>query len=103
MLFQTSGDILHLVLAACIAVLTFFLCWALYYFISSVQRIHRVIKKVEAGVDKAEQLMDMIKDKVHNSASYVMMAGEIIKKVSELAKNRYEKKSEEKKSGKRKK
>lgn len=88
---------MHLVLSVSIAVLTFFLCWALYYFISSVQRIHRLLKKIEMGVDKAEELMEMIKEKVHNSASYVMMAGEIIKKVSEIAKNKYEKKTAAKK------
>lgn len=103
MLFQTSGDILHLVLAVCIAVLTFFLCFALYYLISSIQRIHRVVKKVEAGVDKAQELMDLIKQKVHNSASYIMMATEIIKKVTEIAKDRYTRKSEERKTAKKKK
>jgi len=103
MLLQTSGDVLHLILALCIAILTFFLCWALYYFISSVQRIHRVLKKIETGVDKAEALIDLIKSKVHSGASYFMMASEIIKKVSELAKNRYAKKTEEKKTGKKKK
>jgi hypothetical protein len=82
-MFSTSIDILNLVLAICVAVLTFFLCWAIYYFVASVQRINRITKRIEAGVIKAEEVVNMAKDKLKNSSAYFMVLGEIAKKAME--------------------
>lgn len=82
-MFTTSIDILNLVLAICVAVLTFFLCWAIYYFVASVQRINRITKRIEAGVIKAEEVVNMAKEKLKNSSAYFMVLGEIAKKAME--------------------
>lgn len=89
-MFATSHDILNWVLAASSGVLVFFLCWALYYFIVSAQRIYRLIKQVETGVTKAENLMDLIKEKISSSASYLAIFGELLKRGMEFAKDRRE-------------
>jgi len=83
-MFTTSIDVLNLVLAVCVAVLTFFLCWAIYYFIASVQRINRITKRIEGGVAKAEELVNIAKDKLKNSSAYFMILGEIAKKAMEF-------------------
>jgi len=90
-MFETSRDILNWVLAASSGVLVFFLCWALYYFIASAQRIYRLIKQVETGVTKAENLMDLIKEKISSSASYLAIFGELLKRGMEFAKDRKQK------------
>lgn len=87
-MFETSRDILNWVLAASAGALAFFLCWSLYYFIASAQRIFRLIKNVEQGVAKAEALLDLIKDKISGSASYLMILGEILKRGVEFAKSK---------------
>ena len=87
-MFETSTDILNWVLAISALTLTFFLCWALYYFIASAQRIFRLIKHIEQSIEKAEALLDLIKEKVNNSASYLMILGELLKKGIEFAKER---------------
>lgn len=79
-MFSTSLDILNLVLSVSIAALTFFLCWALYYFIVSVQKIHQVVKRVETGVARAEEIINIAKDKLKNSSAYFMILAEIAKK-----------------------
>lgn len=83
-MFSTSNDILNLVLAVCLFLLTFFLCWAIYYFVASVQKIHKLIKKVELGVVKAEEIIGIAKDKLKNSATYFMILGEIAKRALEF-------------------
>src|SRR5680860_534550 len=90
-MFETSRDILNWVLAASSGVLVFFLCWALYYFIASAQRIYRLIKQVETGVTKAENLIDLIKEKISSSASYLAIFGELLKRGMEFAKDRKQK------------
>jgi hypothetical protein len=93
-MFATSHDILNWVLAASSGVLVFFLCWSLYYFIASAKRIYRLIKQVEKGVDKAESLMDLIREKISSSASYLNVLGELLKRGMEFAKERKSRKDE---------
>ncbi|MCF7860207.1 hypothetical protein K9M09_01130 [Patescibacteria group bacterium] len=90
-MFETSGDILNWILAVSSGVLVFFLCWALYYFIASAQRIYRLIKQVETGVSKAENLIDLIRDKISSSTSYLAIFGELLKRGMEFAKDRRQK------------
>ncbi|MFA5886866.1 MAG: hypothetical protein WC863_03795 [Patescibacteria group bacterium] len=92
-MFTTSSDVLNLVLSVCLVALTFFLCWAIYYFVASVQRIFRLVKRIEAGVTKAEEILDIAKDKLKNSAAYFMILGEIAKKAMEFVKEKREKKT----------
>lgn len=92
-MFSTSNDILNLVLSVCLLSLSFFLCWAIYYFVVSVQRIHKLIKRVENGMAKAEEIIDIAKDKLKNSATYFMVLGEIAKKAMEFVQEKKEKKT----------
>lgn len=92
-MFSTSNDILNLVLSVCLLSLSFFLCWAIYYFVVSVQRIHRLIKRIENGMAKAEEIIDIAKDKLKNSATYFMVLGEIAKKAMEFVQEKKEKKT----------
>lgn len=97
-MFSTSIDILNLVLAVCIICLSFFLCWAIYYFVVSAQMIHRLIKRVEFGVAKVEDVIETAQDKLRNSSAYFMILAEIAKKAMEFVK---EKRAEKKTSKKR--
>lgn len=87
-MFESSKDILNLVAAISIASLAFFLCWALYYIITSARSSVRVIRKVEQGVDKAESLIDLVKEKLSSSASYLMILSNLVKKGIEIFENR---------------
>lgn len=87
-MFESSRDILNLVAAISIAALAFFLCWALYYIISTVRHSFKVVKKVEQGVDKAESLIDLVKEKIFSSASYLMIISNLVKKGVEIFENR---------------
>jgi low affinity Fe/Cu permease len=87
-MLSTSADILNLVLALSVAVLTFFLSLALYYFISSAQRIHRVIKQVEGGVTKAEEVITLVREKIKNGSAYLMVLAEVAKQAVEFAKKK---------------
>lgn len=95
-MFSTSGDILNLVLAICIALLTFFLCWAIYYFIAGVQRINRITKKVEEGLIKIDEVVTLVKEKIKTGSAYFMLFTEIAKQAIEFVKNKDWAKNKEK-------
>ncbi|MFA7377386.1 MAG: hypothetical protein WCZ15_01080 [Patescibacteria group bacterium] len=102
-MFSTSGDILNLVLAVCITVLTVFLVMALYYVVSGVRKAFRLIDRIESGVSKAEELLTLVRDKVKSSSAYVMLFTEAAKQVIKIAKDNewlYRTKKKEKKQKK---
>lgn len=101
-MFSTSGDILNLVLALCIVALTTFLCITLAYLISSLRKTHRVIKMVEGGVSKAEEVINIARDKIKSGGAYLMIFGELAKRAMDyFTEKQSERKSENK--GKKKK
>lgn len=87
-MLSSSSDILNLILALCIAILTVFLSLALYYFISSAKKINSLIKQVESGVSKAEEVVNLVRDKIRNGSAYLMVLAEVAKQAVEFAKNR---------------
>ncbi len=99
-MFSTSTDILNLVLAICIIALTVFLCISLFYLISSIRKTHRVIKMVEGGVYKVEELINIIRDKIRGGGAYLMILGEVAKRAMDYFS---EKKSEGKEKSKKRK
>lgn len=87
-MLESSKDILNLVAAISIATLVFFLCWALYYIISTARSGFKVVRKVERGVDKAESLIDLVKEKISSSASYFMILSNLVQKGIDIFENR---------------
>ncbi|MDD2257955.1 hypothetical protein EOL72_01080 [Candidatus Falkowbacteria bacterium] len=81
-MFETSGDILNLVLMVCIAVLTFFICWALYYVIATVSKAKRLVDKADRIINNAEGLLSTVKSTLSDSGLYLkffnLMAGQIL-------------------------
>lgn len=87
-----SRDILNLVLSVCLLALTFFLCWGIYYFIASIQKIYKLINRIEAGVSKVEEILEIAREKLRNSPAYFMILGEIAKKAMAFVQEKREKK-----------
>jgi len=87
-MFSTSGDILNIVLAVCVVIITLFLSIAIYYLISSIQKIHKVVRRVESGVLKAEEVISLVREKIKNGSAYLMIMAEIAKQALEFAKKK---------------
>jgi len=98
-MFNTSRDILNLVLAISIAGLSVFICWSLFYLIASLRSVYKVLKdveetvqkigdltrfvrdKVESGASVLNNLTETIKDKLNNTGSYFMIISEVLKRI----------------------
>jgi len=81
-MFETSGDILNLVLMICVAILTFFICWALYYVIATVTKAKRLVDKADRVINSAEGLVSTVKSTLSDSGLYLkffnLMAGQVL-------------------------
>lgn len=118
-MFDSSRDILNLVLAVCIAGFTVFFCWSLYYLIATLRSVYKVIKqieltvqkvgdltqylqtKIEAGAqaieglgDKVNSLFHTLKDKLNNTGSYLMIIGEVLRRIFDFMQAKQERKYE---------
>ncbi|MFA5163622.1 MAG: hypothetical protein WC441_03800 [Patescibacteria group bacterium] len=100
-MFSTSNDILNLVLSVCVLALSFFLCWAIYYFVASIQKLYKITKRIEKITIEAEGIVANIKNKFTNGAASLMMFTEFAKHAMDFIKDRkaaYQEKKETKKA-----
>ncbi|MDD4902333.1 MAG: hypothetical protein PHE24_04295 [Patescibacteria group bacterium] len=85
-MFSTSHDILLLTIAACVAAFTIFLCWGMYYLVAMARNFFKIVKDIRRIIDKAEGVVDALKEKINSSAGYLYLIGEGLKKIVEIAK-----------------
>jgi hypothetical protein len=84
-MFSTSHDILLLTIAACVAAFTIFTCWGLFYLVAGIRNLYGITKDFKNLFKKIEELIDALKGKIHESATYLVLFGEVLKKVMDVA------------------
>ena len=82
MLIETSKDLLFVVIAFCILWVTIFICWILYYMIMTTKRINDTVRAAKDKIDKVGEIIDIVKKKVQEGASYM---GAVVEGVIKLA------------------
>lgn len=70
-MLNTSKDVLYIVLAASTGVLTIFLCWAIYYLVRILRNGVYMVEKVTDVVHKADEVVDMAKEKLESTGTYL--------------------------------
>jgi len=78
MLVQSTLDILYLTLAASIAVLTIFLIWGIYYVVRMLRNAVYMTEKVTSVMQKADEVLDLAKDKLHSTGTYLGIAANAV-------------------------
>jgi prophage DNA circulation protein len=112
-MFSTSRDILNLVLSICIAGFTVFVCWMIFYVIATFKSVYKVIKDISGAVQQVDNLVNFlrekiesgsevvtgfgnkvndlfatIKDKLNNTSSYLVIIGEVLKRMFDFMQER---------------
>jgi hypothetical protein len=85
-MFSDSKDILFLTIAICVAAFTVFSCWGLFYIVGGLRNFFKIAQDIRDVFKKIEGTIDEIRSKIGQSASYVFLIGEALKKVMEAAK-----------------
>lgn len=96
-MLEDSLDVLYLTLSGSVAILTIFICCALYYLIRLGRDAVYTVEKFTTVLRKADEIMDMAKDKLHNSGTYIALAANAVKSVVDYI---GDKRATRKKSGK---
>lgn len=91
-MLETSKDILNIAIAASVLSLAGFSSWAVYYLARILQQGFKAAKEMRDRVNKLDELIKTIKEKVEHSTSYLLLIGEGVKKLVELGKSYIDKK-----------
>jgi len=83
---ETSKDLLYVAIAVSVVGFTIFVCWAIYYFARILQQAFKVVKEMRARLNKIDELIQTLKEKIEHSTSYLMLIGEGVKKLVEVIK-----------------
>lgn len=70
-MFESSKDILYIVLAFCILWLTIFLSWLLFYVISIAKNFRWFVKGAKDNVANVVKGIDSIREKIEHSVSHL--------------------------------
>ena len=97
---QTSTDILNVVRAAVYLFVGAFFAIFIYYLAMMMRQIYLATKEMRERIHKIDSLSSALKDKIESSASYLLLIGEGVKKIAEMAMKYWEKEKKEKKEKK---
>jgi hypothetical protein len=86
MFIQSSGDILTLVKAFAILWIALFTGWFIYYLAMTAREGYLMMRGMRERISKVDAIIDSVKEKIEHSTSYLLLIGEGIKKLVEVAK-----------------
>lgn len=95
-MIQSSMDILLIVVAVSIGLLTVFACWGLYYFVAMLRDARKMTLSVREKMEIVDKILKLIHKKLEQGSNHMaLIADSAIKLIGFLM----EKQGEKKKSG----
>ena len=89
-----AKNLLLLILAFCVLLLTFFICWAFYYLIMFLKGGKKIVDEIKEKPDRIDDILDTIKRKIESSTSHLALLAQGASWVIDFLKERKKKKEE---------
>jgi len=90
MTITTTRDLLFLVLAIAIALITVFMIWALYYIVMMLKHGYAAIRDVEKKLASFDAMIKTFKEHLVNSSSSLALLAEVASKLVRFVRGRRE-------------
>jgi CHASE3 domain sensor protein len=90
-LIQNSQDLLYVVIAFCGLLFTVFSVWLIYYLAMIMRQAYKVVKETREKINKVDEILKALKEKIEHSASYLVLISEGVKKLVEVINQKSEK------------
>ena len=99
-MFETSKDLLLVVIAGSIALFTIFACWAIFYVIVMLRNVSKMTISIREKLEVVDKILKLIKEKLEKgsnsmallSDSAIKLAGFLINKQKQAPAKRKKKK-----------
>lgn len=82
-MLNESKDVLLWTISGCVLAFTVFACWGMFYVVAGLRNFFKIAQDIRDVFKKIEATIDAVKGKVGQSASYVFLLGEALKKIME--------------------
>lgn len=102
-MFETSKDILYIVIAFSVLWLTIFTAWGIYYVVMILREAKIMIRDVRKKIEMLEGLIKAGKERLERTSSSMKLLVDAASTVATYAKSKYDEKKSEKKTARRKK
>jgi hypothetical protein len=96
-MIETTKDILYLVISFVVLLLTIFLCWVIYYVAMILREVKKIVFDVRKKIELVETVLNVLKDKIEHTSSYMKLLVESAGNIVEFLKDRKEEKTGKKK------
>ncbi len=73
-MFETSKDILYIVISFCIIWITIFLCWTFYYLARILKNANQIVEEFRVRLQALTDMVDQVKHKVENISQLMTLA-----------------------------
>jgi uncharacterized membrane protein len=80
-MFNTSQDILNLVLAFCTLWVTVFFCWLLYHVVGILRAVEGFMENMQKKVDRIDDAIRGVKDRLEHSIAHLGTIGDAAKHI----------------------
>ena len=84
-MFETSKDVLYLVISFCIIWVTIFLCWVFYYLARILKNANQIVEEFRVRLQALSEAVDYIRGRVEQMSSLLTLVTEgasgLLKKV----------------------
>ncbi|MCX6796236.1 MAG: hypothetical protein NTW06_01935 [Candidatus Falkowbacteria bacterium] len=95
-MFENSVDLLNTTKAISIFLFVVFVCFCLYYLAMILRQTFLGIKEMRLRIKKIDEIAHAFKERIENSASYLILISEGIKKLIEVIGEKSEKRKRKK-------
>lgn len=96
-MFETSKDILYLVIAFSVLWLTIFTAWGIYYIVMILREAKIMLRDIRKKIEMLEGLIKAGKERLERTSSNMKLLVDAASTVASYAKSKYDEKKEEKK------
>lgn len=86
-MFDTSQDILNIAKTIAVIGLSVITFIFVYYLVRIIRELFKMVEEMRERINKVDELIQSVKEKIEHSTSYLLLISEGIKKVVEIAKD----------------
>lgn len=92
-MFETSKDLLNIVIAICVALFTVFLVWIMYYLAQMLKQANQTFTDIRELTKKIGDTIDVVRDKIASTIATLSTLSIGIKEIMSFLQKRKEKSS----------
>ena len=102
-MLETSQTTFWYIFAGSIGLIAIVSAWMIYYLVRLLKNAVYTVEKFTSIMKKADEVLDMAKDKLHSSSTYLALGANAVKSIVEMVQEKKAKPARKRKKTKKKK